>query len=263
MIVIGGCPRSGTTLLRRLLDEHPNIVCGPETSALLPVRPSAAELAFSYDLGADEVAALLAGARSQSGFVVAFFELVAARRGKGRWAEKTPLNVRHVAWIFRHFPNARFIHVLRDGRDVVCSLRSHPVRRFVDGAWTSVPQNRTVAACIRQWLTLTGEGMPWRADPRYLEVRYEDLVNDPEATMRRVMAFVGEQFDEAWLAARLAAQSAGSGAAPAKPNAAGTISTGSIGRWRRDLSPAEIALIRERATPRLIALGYESNRDWT
>ena len=158
--------------------------------------------------------------------MAAFFELVAARRGKRRWAEKTPLNVRHLAWIFRHFPNARFIHVLRDGRDVVCSLRSHPVRRFVDGAWASVPQNRSVASCIRQWLTLTGEGMRWRADPRYLEVRYEDLVQDPEATMRRVMAFVGEPFDEAWLTARLEAQNAG-----------GSAAAGS-GRGRADAAPA-------------------------
>ena len=219
--------------------------------------------------------------------MASFFDLAASRRGKSRWAEKTPLNVRHLGWIYRHFPNARFIHVIRDGRDVACSLRSHPVRRFVDGAWASVPQNRSVASCIQQWLTLTGEGMGWRADPRYLEVRYEDLVRDPEATMRRVMAFVGEPFDEAWLAARLAAQ-AGEGAPAAgtgsvagsssaagsaagrpttgaaalsttnKPNAAGAISTGSIGRWRRDLTPAEIQLIRDRAEARLIELGYET-----
>ena len=198
------------------------MVCGPETSLLLPVRRSAAELAFSYDLPPDDVAGLLRGSRSQAGFVAAFFETVAARRGKRRWAEKTPLNVRHLAWIFRHFPNARFIHVLRDGRDVACSLRSHPVRRFVDGAWLSVPQNRTIASCVGQWLTLTGEGMRWRADPRYVEIRYEDLVQDPETTMRRVMAFVGEPFDEAWLAARLTAQSWGSDATVGSGQATGS-----------------------------------------
>ena len=125
-------------------------------------------MAFSYDLPRNEVAALLRSSRSQAGFVASFFDLAASRRGKSRWAEKTPLNVRHLGWIYRHFPNARFIHVIRDGRDVACSLRSHPVRRFVDGAWASVPQNRSVASCIQQWLTLTGEGMVWRADPRYL-----------------------------------------------------------------------------------------------
>lgn len=279
MIVIGGCPRSGTTLLRRLLDEHPHIVCGPETSALLPGRPSPAELAYAYDLPGSEVSALLAASHSQGEFVTEFFGLVAARRGKRRWAEKTPLNVRHLTWIYHHFPNARFIHVIRDGRDVVCSLRSHPVRRFRGGAWASIPQNRSVASCIGQWLALTGAGMRWRNDPRYLEVFYEDLVRSPEATMRRVMAFVGELFDEAWLAARLADQSAQSGAGPgsgmvahtsaaissgaAPPNAAGAIRTGSIGRWRRDLTPAEVAFIRERATRRLVDLGYESRGDWT
>ena len=239
---------------------------------MLPGRPSAAELAFSYDLPRDEVMALLGSSRSQADFAAAFFGLAAARRGKSRWAEKTPLNVRYPGWIFRHFPNARFIHVIRDGRDVVCSLRSHPVRRFFDGAWASVPQNRSVASCIQQWLALTGSGMKWRGDPRYLEVRYEDLVRDPEVTMRRVMAFVGEPFDEAWLAARLASQAGEGGAAtgsaatqppPGKPNAAGAISTGSIGRWRRDLTPAEKGVIRERATPRLIQLGYVTDASWS
>jgi hypothetical protein len=260
VIVIGGCPRSGTTLLRRLLDEHPSIVCGPETSALLPVKLSAAELAAACELPEAEVSAMLRGSGSQGAFVAALFDRVARRRGKRRWAEKTPLNVRHLDWIFRHFPNARFIHVIRDGRDVVCSLRGHPSRRFVDGAWVSVPQRRSVSSCIGQWLELTGRGMGWRGDPRYMEVRYEDLVGAPEATMRRVMDFVGEPFEESWLAARLEAQ-ATDGAAP-RPNAAGVITAGSIGRWRRDLKPAEIELIRQRATDRLVELGYAEGPDW-
>lgn len=261
VIVIGGCPRSGTTLLRRLLDEHPNIICGPETSALLPVRLSAGELASSYDLPEPEVAAMLRGSHSQAAFVAQFFATAAQRRGKRRWAEKTPLNVRHLGWIFRHFPNATFLHVIRDGRDVVCSLRSHPVRRFVDGAWVSVPQRRSVASCIDQWLDLTGRGMLRRADPRYLEVRYEDLVGAPEHTMRRVMEFVGEPFEEAWLVARIA--DGGHPDAPSQPNAAGAITTGSLGRWRRDLAPEEIELIRRSATGRLVELGYAEGPDWS
>jgi protein-tyrosine sulfotransferase len=276
VIIIGGCPRSGTTLLRRLLDEHPNIVCGPETSALLPVRLSAGELAAASDLPRADVAAMLAASRSQADFVDQLFDTVARRHGKRRWAEKTPLNVRHLDWIFRHFPNARFIHVIRDGRDVACSLRTHPVRRLVNGAWVSVPQRRSVASCIDQWLDLTARGLRWRGDPRYMEVRYEDLVAAPETTMRRVMDFVGEPYEEAWLQARLAeaggGPSAPGSAAPAgadgrpdpeRPNAAGRITSGSIGRWRRDLSPPEIDLVRARATDRLIELAYETRTDWS
>ena len=89
---------------------------------------------------------------------------VAERRGKPRWAEKTPLNIAHLGWVLSHFPRARVIHVIRDGRDVVCSLRHHPVRRFIDGGWKSAPQDRSVVSCTRQWLSLTGKGMAWRTD---------------------------------------------------------------------------------------------------
>jgi hypothetical protein len=129
--------------------------------------------------------------------------------------------------------------------------------------------------------------------------------------MRRVMEFVGEPFEEAWLQARLAEaapdaagagaagvgaagagaaaavttgakpNAAGAGAKPnaagvgaagagaaaaittgAKPNAAGAITTGSLGRWRRDLKPHEIELIRQRATHRLVELRYAEGSDW-
>lgn len=259
IIVIGGCPRSGTTLLRRLLDEHPSICCGPESNALLPGRPNPDELAFSYDMPRDQVEALLEGSQSQAAFVTEFFRRAAEARGKQRWAEKTPLNIAHLGWVLSHFPRARVIHVVRDGRDVVCSLRNHPVRRFVDGEWTSVPQDRSVVSCTRQWLSLTGKGLGWRTDARYLEVRYEDLVEDPETTMRRVMAFLEEPFDANWLRARLAADE---GIDAKRPNAAGTISSRSIGRWMRDLSVPEIDQVRRLASDRLLELDYVTERDW-
>jgi protein-tyrosine sulfotransferase len=261
LIVIGGCPRSGTTLLRKLLDEHPSICCGPESNALLPGRPDPAALASAYDLPRDEVESLLEGARSQADFVAAFFGRVAERRGKPRWAEKTPLNIAHLEWTLSHFPRARVVHVIRDGRDVVCSLRHHPVRRFVDGTWQSVPQDRSVTSCTRQWLSLTGKGLRWRNDARYLEVRYEDLVEAPEPTLRRVMAFLGEPFDPAWLAARLHSDPAEAASGPA-PDASGAIRASSIGRWEHDLTLPEVDQVRRLATPRLLELGYVVDENW-
>ena len=73
-----------------------------------------------------------------------------ARRGKPRWGEKTPLNVSHLDWILPRFPDARFVHVIRDGRDAVCSMRTHGTRRLVEGRWVKTPtrsgQSRTARA---------------------------------------------------------------------------------------------------------------------
>ena len=101
--------------------------------------------------------------------------------------------------------------------------------------------------------------MDWRTDARYLEVRYEDLVEAPEATMRRVMAFLEEPFDPEWLAARLAATDE---ADPKRPNAAGAITSSSIGRWVRDLTLPEKDQIRRLATDRLLEFDYVTERDW-
>jgi protein-tyrosine sulfotransferase len=258
-IVIGGCPRSGTTLLRQLLDAHPAVVCGPESGVLLPGRISAEALASAYDLTAAAVSALLATSHSQASFADAFFAEVAQRAGKPRWAEKTPLNVSHLRWIWGHFPKAHFVHVIRDGRDVVCSLREHPIRRFVHGEWVTVPPERSLGSCIQAWVNLTGQGLRWRGDPRYVEVRYEDLVASPVATLRGLAAFLDLDADPDWLAI-----AGGEATGPhVRAGAPRLITAGSIGRWRSDLRPDEVENVRQGATDRLLELGYVTGTDWS
>ncbi|MFO1541248.1 MAG: sulfotransferase family protein [Chloroflexota bacterium] len=249
-IVIGGCPRSGTTLLRRTLDAHPAICCGPETSLFLPGRVALGPLAAGYGIPEAELRTLRATSPSQGAFVDAVAERYRALRGRERWAEKTPLNIRHLAWILERWPEARIIHVVRDGRDVVCSLRTHAERRWVDGRWVKVPPpERPVAEWARRWLADTAAGLALRSDPRVLTVRYEDLARTPETEVARVLAFLGEAVVPDLLAIE-------ESAADARPDAAGPVSTRSIGRWRSDLSAAEQAEVLRVAGARLRELGY-------
>ncbi len=120
--------------------------------------------------------------------------------GKARWAEKTPQNIRHLDWILARFPRASVVHIIRDGRDVVCSMREHPDWRWRDGAWQKVIVDRPLAWYAQRWLADTAAGMAWREDPRYVEVRYEDLVADPTAIMRTVSDAIGEPAEDDWLA---------------------------------------------------------------
>jgi len=258
-VIIGGCPRSGTTLLRRTFDRHPGLCCGPESSLFLPARIALAPLAATHGMDEAEVRALLRESRSQAAFIDAFAARYRALRGRPRWVEKTPLNIRQIGWILERFPEARVIHVIRDGRDVVCSLRDHPDRRWVDGAWVKELNPRSIEEHARRWVADTGAGMAWRADPRVLEVRYEDLAREPERTLRRVLAFLGEPYDPALLAAEEGREAA---AGPGRPDAAGPIVTGSIGRWRSDLSPAEQEVVRRVAGQRLMELGYADDGAW-
>jgi hypothetical protein len=257
-VVVGGSQRSGTTLMRVILDSHPRIACGPETSLLtggfLPHK-----LATRFDFREDEIWQLHSRCRDHAEFVDVFLAEYARRRGKQRWAEKTPQNVHHLEFVFRHFPKARFIHLLRDGRDAVCSIRTHPKFRLVEGTQVPTGIRRPLKPCVESWLEATADGLRWRGHPQYLEVRYEDVVNEPEPTLRRVCEFIGEDWTPALL--RFHEQDASS-RDPAKfiSNAAATqpLSKQAVQRWRKDLSPDEVALFNRLAGERMRELGYDT-----
>lgn len=252
-IVIGGSPRSGTTLLRRILDSHPRICSGPESSLFLPGRVQVEVLERGYGIAAERIQDMLRESGSQAEFVEAFFRTYSQRLGKPRWSEKTPLNVWHLDWIWAHFPGARFVHVVRDGRDVACSMRLHPDRRLVDGRMVEVPRHESMESIVRRWVVSTGKGLRFRGDARYREVRYEDLVTDPRGTLEPLLRWIGEPFAEGMLAQRSEGEVIRRGA---EFDAQGALVASSVGRWTRDLSPPEIELFERLGGARLRELGY-------
>ncbi len=255
-IVMGGAPRSGTTLLRRLLDRHPDICAGAETKLFVPAAFNLAWLAESYSIRLEELEEMRRASSSQAGFIDAFAARVRAAAARARWAEKTPQNIRHLDWILDRFPAASVIHVIRDGRDVVCSMREHPDWRWVDGRWQRVLVPRPLAWYAERWVEDTAAGMARRQDGRYLEVRYEDLVADPAIALRTICEHVGVPGDAAWLAEVADRSEAVRGAA--RPDYEGAVTAASVGRWRRDLNASEQQEVERLCGPRLRDLGYES-----
>jgi hypothetical protein len=256
-VVVGGCGRSGTTLMRVILDTHPNICCGPESRLFLPRWPSPRNLAKRFALPETHVAALLSASGSQAEFVEQFFAAYAAGRAKRRWAEKTPRNVQHLDFIFEHFPQARFIHMIRDGRDTICSLRTHPRHKVVDGRLIELNTRHPIEPCITRWIDDVRAGLQWRGDPRYIEIRYEALVTDPRQTLMQLFAFLGEPFDERVLDYhKQQGQSRDPRHFPQNPEATHAMYTAAVARWQRDLTPDELALVQREAGPLLRQLGY-------
>lgn len=212
MPVVVGVPRSGTTLLRMMLDAHPEMAILPETGFLAEVArleegPGAREAVFrtirsaeawdDFGLSEDELRAelepLATNARADA--VRAFYRLYARRFGKPRWGEKTPAYGLHLEDIARLLPEAHFIHIIRDGRDVALSVRG---LHFAPGE----SMEEIADDWCRRIETTRAQGS---RGPRYLEVRYEDLVKEAEATLRQVCAFVDLPFDPAQLAYHLRA----------------------------------------------------------
>ena len=255
-IIIGGCPRSGTTLTRVILDAHPNIACGPESS-LLAGRCLSDELANRFEMSTAELDRLRRLTADHARLIELFFTRYAARQGKVRWAEKTPANVRQLAYLFRNFPNAKFVHVIRDGRDVICSLRTHPKYRVIEGQPIPTKIRRPLTTCIRHWLRDTAAGMAWRRHPNYFELRYEDLVGRPEPTLKRLCAFIGEPWCPELLEYH---QRQSSRQNPlhffVSANAIQPISTKAVGRWRDELTVLELQTFYRLGARRLVELGY-------
>ncbi len=254
IVVIGGSARSGTTLLRTMLGRHSMIASLPEATVFLERVSSPAAIAERLGWDAGEIESWQQQSRSQVEFIERFAGAVRARSGKQVWAEKTPKNVMRFGFVRRRFPHARIVHVVRDGRDVVCSLRRKPFAKIDQAAADGTHAARR---CAMQWRRAVRAGLRLRGDARYHELRYEDLVHDPVATLGRLMAFLGLPWEAAMLASAPT-----DGIDPYESRAADPIFDSSIGRWRRDLSKADRRATLLLIGPLLMELGYQAGLAW-
>ncbi len=261
-IFIGGCGRSGTTLLRELLNRHSRIFCGPETSFFgLPF--DAQNIAKMWGLDVEELDAEVVPHQNLVSFVEWFFDQQMSQADKLRWADKTPNNVRAIGRILTQFPKAKFVHLIRDGRDVACSLRNHPREKVANGEVILNKVNRPISQCAMRWLRDTSAGLVYREHPRYIELKYEMLVEDPQSSLISLCDFIDEEFEPRMLQADQANGDAYStGRFVNNPNSGDKIQRGSIGRWERDLDWKERVDFDNIAGELLYMLHYVDNRKW-
>jgi LPS sulfotransferase NodH len=274
-----GAPRSGTTMLRLMLDAHPEIAIPAEThfyDAVLAVDETVAGWIdatvgamvsnhcwgdFGLDADAFRSAVLAARPRGRGDVLRMFYRLYAERSGKRWWGDKWPGNSRLMNRIAEVLPEARFVHIVRDGRDVAASLR---------GRWWA--PGETYEDCIRFWAERVRAARAQAAGGiPYLEVRYETLVREPEHVLRNVCAFIGFAYDGAMLGyAATAARRLDEltewtfGARPVTREmlladhvmARRAPTTERIGMWRSAMSPADAAACERVAGDLLRDLGY-------
>jgi Sulfotransferase family len=208
-----GVGRSGTTLLRLMLDAHPQMAVPPETHFFDSVLAASGRLRFGpeqaltaitedehrrwNDFGLSEDSLLdrfeAIPKFNISDAVRAFYVEYAEKQGKARWGDKTPPYVKTMRRIKRVLPEARFIHVIRDGRDVTLSNNKRIVER---GVRDPIPAARSA----RRWRNRIEKA---RSDGphlgEYLEIRYEDLVTDTEPALRKVCDLIELEFDPVML----------------------------------------------------------------
>ncbi|MBK1686098.1 sulfotransferase family protein [Rubrivivax gelatinosus] len=274
-VFVVGAPRSGTTLLQYMLRSHPALsIPSGESHFIVPLMRN--ETGFGDLATEDGVQRVLAwmrgfnrsfietdlhglrfderelaqrfvaeGRHTMRDIVTGLFEANAAGEGKPRWGDKTPYYVLHMPRLLAWWPDARFIHIVRDGRDVALSL-------FARGGFGV--HNMFYAARYWQQYVDTGHDDGEQRVPagQYLELRYEDLIADPSATLRRVCDFLGIVFDEALLDFRKPMTEGGDTPLLRQPPRADN-----AGKWRASMTSRQISVFERAAGPTLRRMGYE------
>jgi hypothetical protein len=270
-IFIVGCPRSGTTLLQLMLHAHPRIAIPPETRFLLPayfrrqdfgdLRTAAGRRALGgyivgdrdgkfKDLGldADAVLAEIEAAPPTVGSVLGTVLRAYARsHGKPRWGDKRPTYARYLPDLYRMFPDAQFVHVIRDGRDCVGSLKQM--------SWWK----RDAYYSMATWAQAIDSGhAAARSLPAgsYYEIQYEQLVVDPTRELTALCGFLGEAFDTGMLRPhQLASVPASRKKHHARTRSA--VDGAAVHTWQERLEPWEAALAEHVLGSRLEAYGHD------
>jgi Sulfotransferase family len=280
-----GVTRSGTTLLRLMLDSHPDLAIPGETHWLPKLikaferSPQSAEDAANlaidhkrwgdFHLDAEELRTRIDALDpvTAADSIRAFYLLYAEREGKTRYGDKTPGYVKEMRRIQRVLPEARFVHIIRDGRDVSLShLRMN---------WGP----ETYAESARLWRNRIRKARKMAPSiDHYMEVHFEDLVDDTESVLRRVCEFIELDFDPVMLdyheraEGRLAekARELPRKNRPPQPAEARLDShrlakeppqSDRIGMWRERMTPEEVASYEAVAGDLLVTLGYELSTD--
>jgi hypothetical protein len=193
-IIVAGCHRSGTSLVRRIIDSHSRIACPPELQVLeslgAMIANEYAEAGFAgVGLTVDQ-AALDLGA-----LVDRWMRAYADRKGKPRWAEKSPGTFEQLPAVDRMFGRrAQFVLVARNGMDVAASLgkgRWHVLGKLLED------HDEPHVAAAHFWVDANRRILDFhRATPdRSLLLRYDALIDEPEAELRRLFAFLGEPWE--------------------------------------------------------------------
>lgn len=257
-----GHDRSGTTMLRLILDRG-DVAIPPESMFLLDVQPGqpaedVLQAAWSHPrvrlwgLEGDPptIPDALNGADAFRFAVSAPFAAYADAEGKTRWGDKTPAYIGHVDRLASIWPDARFVVLVRDGRDVALSVMGVPFGP--NNAWAAA---RSWATAIRQ-----GRDVARRYPGRVLEVRYEDLVASPEIEVRAICDFLALRYSPDMLAIEQTDRSkVVEDQAGWFTNVWSGITTAAVGKWRTDLTPRQVEMFESVAGNELRALGYVTN----
>jgi hypothetical protein len=270
-LLILGVRRSGTTLLRVMLDRNSELAV-PDESYFIPqladrhlrhVDPGEfiddlrrLDTLAEWEIPLERVRARLSEGMPIGAAIGTVYSVYAEQRGKRRWGDKTPMYMQNLRLLERLFPDALFVHLIRDGRDAAMSFLSMP-KGLVTETWMH-PESPADFAC--QWRTEVDAARRLGrriGTERYLEVRYEDLVQDAESALRRICGFARLPYQAEML------NYTGDVDVSSKPHQQSLKRppTPGLRDWRTQMSPEDVGAFEQVAGDLLAELGYEMHEN--
>jgi hypothetical protein len=206
-------------------------------------------------LDAEQLSAqIVNGCRTGGDFIRTVMDAVAENQQMQRWAAYDPDNVMHVEQIKREIPNALFLHIIRDGRDIALSLKK--MGGFAPLPWDRTPTESLVATALYwQWMVHCGRSAGRKFPADYIEIRYEDLVTSPRETLGRLGVFIDHDLDYDRIQRAGLGRVSNTNSSFREEGAQREINP--LGRWRERLSQADIAAIEATVGQTLQENGYE------
>lgn len=263
-VFIVGAPRSGTSLVRQMLNRHPALAICDETQFFRLIYQKRRRKAFgdlrnaanrrrlvdeyvslrpTRRLGLDcakLAERLYEEATSYPAMFAAVLKHYAESQGKPRGGEKTPQHAFAVKTLCEWFPGAFILHIVRDPRDVVASLLRMPFG------------SPSVVTNARLWLRRTFAAREASDGEHYRELRYEDLIADPERGLAGLCKFIGEEYAPSLLVPEQTEMQR----ADERDRFRTAVTEARRGRWRDELSPRQVAQIEWAVGRQMEALGY-------
>jgi hypothetical protein len=258
LIIIGGCGRSGTTLLSVIINSSSTTCCGPEDPFLLPNRFSLEAIAKNYEY---DPAWLMRKARqfeNRGEFTEFWMRDQKQRHNVNRIAVKHPRYTLFLSSLFQQYPSARFLCMLRDGRDVALSLRKNEQymgqrydREYDDSGMLSMRH------CAEVWRLYVNAFRPFESDPRCKLVRYEELITNPREVVNDLCEFLDVPFEESLLTFKKGAEGRNDLNDPHLLKIKSALDASHHSLWKHELTAEQVQEFERYAGRELVQAGYE------
>jgi hypothetical protein len=246
-VFVVGPPRSGTTLVKAVLQSHTRI-CGVEDETCSSSGGTTPDSAIP-PCPIRRLKRFVRQADSITGLFDRFAEAVKAKAGATYFLEKTPEHALRLSFLVEHFPRSTFVFLVRDPRDGLRSARNFP------GYWATLPDEDRTGGYLETWRRSVAAYEAHADASSVLRLRYEDLCRRPEKELRRVMERIGLEMEARQLSPSVYGARRDK-RVDAHARLQEPITAASVGAWRDELSAGDVRRVERILGAEMRAFGY-------